>query len=61
MNTNQVNGSVRTLAGKLQEQAGILFGSKAQQLRGLQKQALGQAEKKLGDYQEGAKQAVSGI
>jgi uncharacterized protein YjbJ (UPF0337 family) len=61
MNANQVNGSVRALAGKLQEQAGILLGSRAQQLRGLQKQVLGQAEKKLGDYQECAKQAVSGL
>jgi uncharacterized protein YjbJ (UPF0337 family) len=61
MNANQVHGSVRTLAGKMQEQAGIFLGSRAQQLRGLQKQVLGLAEKKLGDYQECVKHAVSGL
>jgi uncharacterized protein YjbJ (UPF0337 family) len=60
MNANQVNGAVRTLAGKVQEQAGILLGSKAQQLRGLQKQVLGHAEKKLGDYQRCVRSPVNG-
>lgn len=61
MNANQIHGSFRAFVGKVQEQAGILLGSRTQQLRGLQKQVLGQAEKKLGDYQECSKHAVGGL
>jgi uncharacterized protein YjbJ (UPF0337 family) len=58
MNANQVNGTVRAFVGKLQEQAGQLVGSRRQQLRGLQKQVLGNAEKKIGDFQEAARNTV---
>ena len=61
MNTNQIQGAFRTFAGKVQEQAGVLLGSRGQQLSGLQKQVLGQAERKLGDRQESAKHALNGV
>ena len=58
MNANQINGTLRTLVGKVQEQAGHATGSRRQVLRGLQRQVLGAAEKRLGDYQEAARRVV---
>ena len=52
MNKNQVKGTVKDIAGKAQEGAGKLVGSKDQQAKGLLKQAEGKAEKKLGDVKE---------
>lgn len=57
MNQNQVNGMVKDIVGKAQEEAGKLVGSKAQQFKGLQKQVEGKAEKHLGDVKEGVKNA----
>ena len=61
MNANQINGTVKTLLGKVQEQAGNLLGNRRQALRGLQRQVLGAAEKRLGDYQESARRAVGNV
>lgn len=58
MNANQFNGTVKAIVGKLQEQAGHVLGNKRQMLRGLQRQVLGAAEKRLGDHQESARRAV---
>ena len=52
MNKNQVKGSVKDLAGKVQEGAGKLVGSKEQQAKGLGKQVAGKAEKAYGDAKE---------
>ena len=52
MNKDQVKGTFRDIAGKTQEQAGKLVGSKEQQAKGLLKQAEGKAEKKFGDVKE---------
>lgn len=57
MNKNQVKGAVKDAAGKVQEEAGKLVGSKEQQAKGLQKQVAGKAEKKLGDVKEVVKDA----
>lgn len=57
MNKNQVKGTVKDAAGKVQEEAGKLVGSKEQQAKGLQKQVAGKAEKKLGDVKEVVKDA----
>jgi uncharacterized protein YjbJ (UPF0337 family) len=54
MNEDQVKGVVKDIAGKFQEEAGKLTGSKEQQVKGLSKQISGKAQKGLGD----AKQAV---
>ena len=61
MNTNQINGTFKTLIGKVQEQAGDLLGNRKQALRGLQRQVLGAAEKRLGDYQESARRTVNNV
>jgi len=52
MNKNQVKGALKDIAGKVQEKAGQLVGSKEQQVKGLGKQISGKAEKKLGDAKE---------
>jgi uncharacterized protein YjbJ (UPF0337 family) len=57
MNKNQINGSAKSVAGKVQEEAGILSGNKVQQAKGLSKQISGNAEKSLGDARELVKNA----
>lgn len=52
MNKDQVNGTLKDLAGKVQEEAGKLVGNKQQQAKGLLRQVEGNAEKKLGDAKE---------
>lgn len=52
MNKNQVKGVLKDIAGKVQEKAGQVVGSKEQQVKGLGKQISGKAEKKLGDAKE---------
>jgi uncharacterized protein YjbJ (UPF0337 family) len=52
MNKNQVKGTVKDIAGKVQEEAGKLIGSKEQQVKGLDKQIAGKIEKKYGDAKE---------
>jgi uncharacterized protein YjbJ (UPF0337 family) len=55
MNKDQVNGVAKDIAGKAQEMAGKLVGSKEQQVKGLGKQISGQAEKGYGDAKETVK------
>ena len=57
MNKNQVKGAVKDIAGKVQEEAGKLVGSKDQQAKGLNKQISGKAEKAYGDVKEAIKHA----
>jgi uncharacterized protein YjbJ (UPF0337 family) len=49
MNKDQVKGVVKDVAGKVQEKAGKLVGSKEQQAKGLSKQVAGKVQKKVGD------------
>lgn len=58
MNKNQVKGMAKDIAGKVQEEAGKLVGSKDQQVKGLSKQISGKAEKALGDAKEVIKDSV---
>ena len=58
MNAYQVHGTIKTIAGIVQEQAGHLVGSKRQVLRGLQRQVLGAAQKRVGDCQEAARRTI---
>ncbi len=57
MNKNQVKGAVKDIAGKVQEEAGKLTGSKEQQVKGLNKQISGKAEKAYGDVKAAIKHA----
>lgn len=55
MNKDQVKGTAKDAAGKVQEEAGKLTGSKEQQAKGLSKQAVGKAQKGAGDVEEAVK------
>lgn len=55
MNKDQVKGVARDVAGKVQEKAGKLVGSKEQQAKGLSKQVSGKVQKAVGDVKEAAK------
>lgn len=57
MNKDQVKGGAKVVAGKVQEQAGKLLGSKKQQVKGLSKQIAGKVQKGFGD----AKQSVNNV
>ena len=57
MNKDQVKGVAKNIAGKVQEEAGKLVGSKEQQAKGLGKQISGKAEKMYGDAKEVIKDA----
>jgi uncharacterized protein YjbJ (UPF0337 family) len=52
MNKDQVKGVAKNIAGKIQEQAGKVVGSKEQQVKGLSKQISGKVQKNLGDAEE---------
>lgn len=52
MNKDQAKGAAKTIAGKVQERAGKLVGSKEQQAKGLEKQVQGKAQKHVGDVKE---------
>jgi uncharacterized protein YjbJ (UPF0337 family) len=52
MNKDQVKGMAKDIAGKAQEEAGKLVGSKEQQVKGLSKQISGKAQKGLGDAKQ---------
>ena len=52
MNKDQVKGVAKDVAGKVQEQAGKLVGSKKQQIKGLSKQISGKAQRAVGDVEQ---------
>jgi uncharacterized protein YjbJ (UPF0337 family) len=55
MNKDQVKGVAKNVAGKVQEQAGKLVGSKEQQIKGLSKQISGNVQKDVGDVKKAVK------
>ena len=52
MNKDQVKGVAKKVAGKVQEEAGKLVGSKEQQIKGLSKQISGKVQKGAGDVKQ---------
>ena len=52
MNQDQVKGTAKDIAGKVQEKVGEVTGSKEQQAKGLAKQAEGKVQKGFGDAKE---------
>ena len=54
MNKNQVNGSVKDAAGKVQQKMGKIVGSTTQQVKGLAKQIEGKIQEGLGDVEQAA-------
>ena len=58
MNKDQVKGVAKDIAGKIQEGAGKVVGSKNQELKGLEKQVEGRTQKNLGDAKRVIKDAA---
>ncbi len=52
MNKDQVKGTVKDAAGKVQEKIGEVTGSREQEAKGIAKQVEGQTQKKVGDVRE---------
>lgn len=52
MNKYQIQGVLRNIVGKVQQQLGKICGCKEQQARGASKQAVGKAEKCYGDAKQ---------
>ena len=58
MNKDQVKGTAKDAAGKVQQEVGELTGSEEQQIKGLAKQGEGKAQKGVGDAKEAVKDAA---
>ena len=52
MNKDQLKGSAKQAAGKVQEVAGRITGSRKQEAKGLAKQVAGKTRKAYGDVKE---------
>lgn len=57
MNKDQVEGSVKNVAGKAQQKMGEIVGNPKQQVKGVQKQIEGKAQKSAGDVKKVIKDA----
>jgi len=55
MNSDQIKGTIKDAAGKVQRKAGEAVGSPKQQVKGTLKQAEGKAQRALGDTKEAVK------
>ena len=55
MNKDQVKGVAKEVAGKVQQEAGKLVGSKEQQIKGISKQISGKAQENVGDVKQAVK------
>ncbi|GKS88551.1 MULTISPECIES: CsbD family protein [unclassified Acidovorax] len=58
MNTDQVKGALKDVAGKVQQKTGELINSPEQQAKGIAKQVEGTTQKNYGDAKENIKDAV---
>jgi uncharacterized protein YjbJ (UPF0337 family) len=55
MNKDQVKGSVKQAAGKVQQKTGEVIGSEKQQAKGIAKQVEGKVQKGIGDLKDNHK------
>ena len=55
MNRDQVKGSIKDAAGKVQRKVGEATGSAKQQVKGAARQAEGKVQKAVGDLRESVK------
>lgn len=55
MNKDQVKGTAKHMAGKVQRKAGEMTGSTEQQLKGMKNQAEGKVQRDYGDAKENVK------
>lgn len=58
MNTDQIKGTLKDAAGKVQQKTGELIDSPEQQAKGLSKQVEGTTQKKVGDAKEVVKDTI---
>ncbi|HEY1326505.1 MAG TPA: CsbD family protein [Casimicrobiaceae bacterium] len=58
MNSNQVKGTAKDIAGKAQEKFGEVTGSTEQQVKGQAKQVEGNVQKGVGKVQQAAEDAA---
>lgn len=58
MNKDQLKGSVKDVAGKVQQKTGELTGSEKQQIKGLKNQVEGKVQKGIGDVKEAFNDAI---
>ena len=58
MNKDQVQGTLKTVAGKVQEKTGQVIGNHEQQAKGLAKQVDGKTQTVVGDLKEAVKDAT---
>jgi uncharacterized protein YjbJ (UPF0337 family) len=58
MNKDQVVGTAKDIAGKVQRTAGEITGSTSQQIKGAAKQVEGKVQKGAGDVEEAADDAA---
>jgi uncharacterized protein YjbJ (UPF0337 family) len=61
INKDQVKGAVKDIAGKIQEEAGKLVGSKEQEAKGLQHQLEGKVQKGVGDVKEAVSELKTAV
>lgn len=55
MNKDQVKGTAKDVAGKVQQKVGQVTGSTSQQVKGVGKQIEGKIQKGIGDIEQAAK------
>ena len=58
MNTDQLKGAVKEVAGKVQQKTGEVINSPEQQVKGAAKQVEGSIQKNYGDAKESVKDAA---
>lgn len=58
MNTDQIKGAAKEVAGKVQQKTGEVFNSPEQQAKGVAKQVEGNVQKNYGDAKEDVKDAT---
>jgi uncharacterized protein YjbJ (UPF0337 family) len=57
MNRDQVKGTAKDVAGKIQQKVGQLTGNKTQQLKGVAKQVEGNVQKGVGNVEQALEKA----
>ena len=55
MNKDQIEGKLKNIGGKIQEEVGDLIDSPEQKAKGLNKQVEGKVQEKVGDVKEAAR------
>lgn len=58
MNKNQIEGTIKKTAGKIQQKVGEATGSSSQQMKGAAKQVEGSFQKGVGDTQQSVDDAT---